>query len=216
MVSNDVLQHVDESDVGESLAELRRVLEAGGTLQLRTNGSRRLRRERHDWRAYDRATLREQLESAGFRCERVSYVNTLLSLYGAIRGRVPHAPSEDRDGLPRSTPSDLVSTVGARLLRAEARWLAGNRADRCPTGTRSSRWRLGVRRRSGVALVAAGVLVALAIAIALLLQRDGSSAARSAGAATDGTATTPAPPFVLVPTRRCLRAAGFTVYGGPV
>jgi ubiquinone/menaquinone biosynthesis C-methylase UbiE len=124
VVSNDVLQHVNETEVGESLSELRRVLAADGTLLLRTNGARRLRRERHDWRAYDRATLATQLEAAGFVCERVTYANTLLSFYGASRGRTPHAPSEDSDGIPRSRPSRLVNLVGARVLAAEGRWLS--------------------------------------------------------------------------------------------
>lgn len=124
VVTNDVLQHVPEDDVDRSLRELRRVLAAGGTLLLRTNGAGRLRRERDDWRAYDRATLVHALERAGFAIERVSYVNSLFSLYAAMRGRLPHAPSEDRDGIPRRKPSRLVSLLGAGVLAAEARWLA--------------------------------------------------------------------------------------------
>jgi SAM-dependent methyltransferase len=124
VVSNDVLQHVHEDDVAESMSELHRVTTGGGTLLLRTNGARRLRRERDDWRAYDRSTLRAQLEGAGFACERLTYANTLLSLYGIARRRVPHAPSPERDGLPRAVPSRLVSNLGTALLAAEARWLA--------------------------------------------------------------------------------------------
>ena len=127
VVTNDVLQHVPEDEVDESLRELHRVLAAGGTLLLRTNGSPRLRRERADWRAYDRATLVDALEGAGFAVERVTYVNTLFSLYAAMRGRLPHAPSENHDGIPRKEPSRLVSWLGRRVLAAEARWLAGNR-----------------------------------------------------------------------------------------
>lgn len=124
VVSNDVLQHVQEDEVGESLSELRRVLAPEGTLLLRTNGARRLRRERDDWRAYDRGTLAAALETAGFRCERVTYANALLSLYSALRGRLPHAPSEAHDGIPRRQPSRVASAIGRRVLAAEARWLA--------------------------------------------------------------------------------------------
>ncbi|MCP9485242.1 MAG: class I SAM-dependent methyltransferase [Gaiellaceae bacterium MAG52_C11] len=124
VVSNDVLQHVPEDEVDESLAELRRVLAPGGTLLLRTNGARRLRRERADWRAYDRATLVGALERAGFAVERATYVNALLSLYGAARGHSPRAPSESQDGIPRREPSRLVGAVGGGVLAAEARWLA--------------------------------------------------------------------------------------------
>lgn len=124
VVTNDVLQHVPEDQVDESLAELRRVLAPGGTLLLRTNGARRLRRERDDWRAYDRQTLTRALLRAQFAVERVTYVNTLLSLYGVARGRSPHAPSESSDGLPRLEPSGFVKQVGGRLLAAEAQWLA--------------------------------------------------------------------------------------------
>lgn len=123
VVSNDVLQHVPESDVDASLSELRRVLAPGGSVLLRTNGSRRLRRERDDWRAYDRSALEGALERAGFAVERVTYANMVLSLYSALRGRSPHAPSEQHDGIPRE-PSRTVSLIGSALLAAEARWLA--------------------------------------------------------------------------------------------
>ena len=123
VVSNDVLQHVPEGDVDASLSELRRVLAPYGTVLLRTNGSRRLRREREDWRAYDRSSLEGALERAGFTVERVTYANMVLSVYGALRGRSPHAPSEQRDGIPRE-PSRTVSALGGGLLAAEARWLA--------------------------------------------------------------------------------------------
>ena len=124
VVTNDVLQHVPEDEVEASLGELRRVLAPGGTLLLRTNGARRLRRERADWRAYDRTTLVAELERAGFAIERATYANSLLSLYGAMRGRNPRAPSEAHDGIPRRAPSRLVTALGGCVLAAEARWLA--------------------------------------------------------------------------------------------
>lgn len=119
---NDVLQHVAEAEVGTSLREVGRVLARGGTLFLRTNGVRRLRRERADWRAYDRKTLRGQLEAAGFVIERVTHANCLLSLAAAARGRVPHAPTSDRDGIP-AAPSRLASAVGRAAMGAESMWL---------------------------------------------------------------------------------------------
>ena len=124
VVSNDVLQHVHERELAASLGELRRVLTVDGTLLLRTNGSRRFRRERDDWRRYDRRTLAEQLERAGFACERITYANTLLSAYATARGRSPRAPSETQDGIPPAEPSPFASAVGSRLLQTEARWLA--------------------------------------------------------------------------------------------
>jgi SAM-dependent methyltransferase len=123
VVSNDVLQHVHEREVEKSLRELRRVLTQDGTLLVRTNGARRSRRERDDWRVYDGRALREQLEDSGFECERLTHANMLLSLYGATRGNVPNAPSMRNDGIPRGQPSGFVSTVGRHLLAAEAAWL---------------------------------------------------------------------------------------------
>ena len=124
VLTNDVLQHVPEDDVDASLAGLRRVLAPGGALLLRTNGARRLRREREDWRAYDRRTLVGALQSAGFRCERVTYANTLLSLAAIVQRRTPHAPSEERHGIPTAPPSGRRAGVGTALLAAEARRLA--------------------------------------------------------------------------------------------
>jgi SAM-dependent methyltransferase len=124
VVSNDVLQHVHEDEVDASVQELHRVIEPGGTLLLRTNGSRSLRRERDDWRAYDRHTLRELLSDAGFVEERSTYANTLLSLWGAARGRLPQAPSEAADGIPRRAPGRVVTAVGSRILAAERRYVS--------------------------------------------------------------------------------------------
>lgn len=122
VVTNDVLQHVPEQEVEASLLELRRVLAPGGALLLRTNGSRQFRRERDDWRAYDRATLLRELEATGFVAERVSYANCVLSLAAAARGRVPHAPTTEHHGIPPS-PSGLAALVGRATMAAEAWWL---------------------------------------------------------------------------------------------
>jgi ubiquinone/menaquinone biosynthesis C-methylase UbiE len=124
VVMHDVLQHVDEREVLLSLAELRRVLAPDGALLVRTNGSRRLRREREDWRAYDRKALVATLEEGGFECERVTYANMPLSVLAALRGRVPHAPTETRSGVPPVDRSALKRAIGSLLLAAEARWLA--------------------------------------------------------------------------------------------
>ncbi len=97
---NDVLQHVDEHDVSRSLSELRRVVQSDGVLLLRTNGGRRARRERPDWRVYDRSTLTGELEGAGFRCRRVSYVNVVGSVVAVVRGRHPTAPTGTTHGIP--------------------------------------------------------------------------------------------------------------------
>lgn len=124
VVTNDVLQHVDEQELAASYAELRRVLKPGGALLVRTNGSRRLRRERSDWRAYDTTTLRRELEEAGFAVDRVTHANCVPSLWGRVRGRVPHAPTEERHGIPMAHEPRLQSAVGALLLQLEARFLS--------------------------------------------------------------------------------------------
>jgi len=123
-VTHDVLQHVPEDELAAGLRELRRVLAPDGTLLVRTNGSRRLRRERHDWRAYDRESLIRDLEGAGLVCERATFANVLLSALAAARGRVPHAPTTERHGIPRADASPWRRSVGLALLRAEARYLA--------------------------------------------------------------------------------------------
>jgi SAM-dependent methyltransferase len=123
-VTQDVLQHVAENELEQSVRELLRVLRPGGTLLVRTNGARRLRQEREDWRAFDRVTLVSLLERSGFTVQRATYANFLLSLWGLLHGGSPHAPDEQRDGIPFADPSSVRAAVGGRLLRAEARYLA--------------------------------------------------------------------------------------------
>lgn len=120
---DDVLQHVHEDAVQPSLRELRRVLAPAGALLVRTNGGRRARRVRPDWRLYDRATLAGELEGAGFRVERLTHANMLLSLVGSARGRAPEAPTDTTCGIP-SPGGGLSARVGRAILRLEARYLA--------------------------------------------------------------------------------------------
>ena len=121
-VLNDVLQHVAEAQVDAGLRELRRVLRPDGVLLVRTNGGRRARRERADWRLYDADLLRGELEAAGFDVVRVTYVNTALSLWGAARGRTPTAPTPTTCGIPAQAGS-AANVVGRTLLGLEARIL---------------------------------------------------------------------------------------------
>jgi 2-polyprenyl-3-methyl-5-hydroxy-6-metoxy-1,4-benzoquinol methylase len=122
VVANDVLQHVEKTRVEESVTELRRVLAPGGTLLVRTNGARRAKEERADWRVYDAESLTAMLEQGGLRCERVTYANALPSLWAAARGRSPHAPTAASHGIP-AIPSRPLQLIGAALLSAEARYL---------------------------------------------------------------------------------------------
>jgi SAM-dependent methyltransferase len=124
VVMHDVLQHIHASEIDESLRELRRVLSPDGVLLLRTNGSRRLRTEREDWRAYDLDSLEETLHRGGFKCERITYANFVLSLLAAARGRSPHAPTETRHGVPPHDEGSIKSAIGRFLLGAEERWLS--------------------------------------------------------------------------------------------
>jgi SAM-dependent methyltransferase len=122
-VLNDVLQHIPEAQVAQSLSELRRVLKPDGTLLVRTGGARQHRAEREDWRIYDRSTLIAALESAGLTCTRITYANLAPSVAAAIRGRAPRAPTRTTHGIP-SEPPGAAATIGSLLLRAEALLLA--------------------------------------------------------------------------------------------
>jgi SAM-dependent methyltransferase len=122
-VSLDVLQHVPEGLVDASLKELRRVLRPGGSLLVRTNGDRRARRERDDWRAYDLATLAADLRRAGFTVRSTTYANALLSLAASARGQRPEAPTDSSCGIP-PVETGPKAAVGRALLEAEARVVA--------------------------------------------------------------------------------------------
>ena len=122
IVMNDVLQHVPEADVGASLGELRRVARPGAALVVRTGGARRARRERDDWRLYDRDGLRRALQGAGWSCDRVTYVNVVGSLIAALRGQRPHAPDDTHHGIPQAA-GRVQGAVGTATLAAERAYL---------------------------------------------------------------------------------------------
>jgi SAM-dependent methyltransferase len=124
---NDVLQHIPEDEVVRSLSEIRRVLLPGGALLVRTGGARRERRERPDWRAYDRRSLAREVERGGLRPLRVTYVNLVPSLAAALRGRGPHAPTHESHGIP-SLPPRAVAAPAALLMSAEAALIRRTRA----------------------------------------------------------------------------------------
>jgi SAM-dependent methyltransferase len=132
VVLNDVLQHIHEDEIDVSLAEIRRVLTPQGTLLIRTNGDRRARRERSDWRIYDRPELSATLERAGFRCERLTYANLVASLWAAARGRSPRAPTETEHGIP-GLGSPRQNWIALRLLLLEA-WYLRQARRRLPFG----------------------------------------------------------------------------------
>jgi SAM-dependent methyltransferase len=120
---NDVLQHIPEGEIQGALTEIARVLRPTGVLFIRTNGARTLRRERQDWRAYDKQALASTLEAGGFRCERLTYANMATSLLALARGDAPRAPSDERHGIPLGVGARWKNVVGLALLRLEAVYL---------------------------------------------------------------------------------------------
>jgi SAM-dependent methyltransferase len=123
VVCNDVLQHVPEGELDESISELRRVTAPGGAVLVRTNGARTHRRERDDWRAFDRSSLVALLRLGDLTCDRVTYANMLGSLVGAVTGRPPRAPTVSTHGVP-ATAGRLRAAIGIRSLAWESTYLA--------------------------------------------------------------------------------------------
>ncbi len=123
VATNDVVQHVPERHLEASARELRRLLAPGGALLVRTNGGRRLKRAREDWRRYDSGSLRGWLEEAGLYVERVTHANLAGSAWAALRGAEPRAPTEERHGIPAAAGS-RERDPRFLALRAEAAWLA--------------------------------------------------------------------------------------------
>lgn len=131
VVTNDVLQHVDDELVAPSLQELHRVLRASGTLLVRTNAARHARRERRDWRVYDEQLLRGELENAGFRIVRMTHANAVLGAIGSLRGNTPAAPTDTKCGIPVAS-GRLRGAIGRTVLGLEAACL--RRGLRLPYG----------------------------------------------------------------------------------
>ena len=126
---NDVLQHVPERTVGAALRECGRVLRPGGLLLIRTSGALRARRQRDDWRAYDRVTLTNELRGAGLCPQRLTYAALVPSLWAAARGESPRAPEAGetgRHGVPKPS-SPVVARAGKATTAAECAWLARSR-----------------------------------------------------------------------------------------
>jgi SAM-dependent methyltransferase len=122
---NDVLQHVPEDLVTAALRECGRVMRPTATLLIRTNGARRARRERSDWRVYDGSSLAGALRAAGLRPERITYAAFVPSLWAVATARAPRPPqegAEGRDGVP-DPASPIMDAIGRNLLAAERIWL---------------------------------------------------------------------------------------------
>jgi SAM-dependent methyltransferase len=133
VVVNDVLQHVTERELGQSIRELARVLAPDGALLVRTNGGRHARRARADWRVFDRAGLRSALAGANLSCERLTHANMIGSIIAAARGRTAQPPSGHSDGVP-SPQTGRRSALAHAQLAAEARYLAGAPSRSLPYG----------------------------------------------------------------------------------
>lgn len=119
----DVIQHIHEDELEAALSELRRVLQTDGALLVRTNGVLRAHRGRNDWRAYSAPSLRRELERSGFRVERLTHANMLLSIWPISHGRSPRPPTDERHGIP-IPGSALKERIGLSVLRLEERYLA--------------------------------------------------------------------------------------------
>ena len=127
MVTNDVLQHVDDELVAaETSRSSTECYRTNGTLLVRTNAARHARRERRDWRVYDEQLLRGELEQAGFRIDlRMTHANAVLSAIGSLRGNTPAAPTDTKCGIPaasgpcgpRNRPRALLGLEAACLRR---------------------------------------------------------------------------------------------------
>ena len=102
------------------------------------------------------ARSKAELEAAGFDVVRITYVNAVLSMWGAARGRGPTAPTPTTCGIPAQAGT-AANAVGRTLLGLEARVLRHSRVEpslraHAPRGGGAGRERPGVLRHDRGAL----------------------------------------------------------------
>jgi SAM-dependent methyltransferase len=123
-VSMDVLVHFPRGDETRALSEFARVLKPGGLLALRVSALNALRSRHSEFaqerQRFTRARLRAACEAAGFRVERITYVNSLLLPVALFKFRI-------WEPLTRAQPATGVQPVAPWLdsllrvpLRVEA------------------------------------------------------------------------------------------------
>ena len=125
ILSCDVLSEVGSPGDVQGLAEFARVLRPGGKLLLRLPAYAWLAGSRHDRAVetrhrFGRGELRAKLDQAGFDCEVLSHVNTLLFPVAlGVRGLERVLPSREARA-ETSVPSGPVNAIFRALLSAEA------------------------------------------------------------------------------------------------
>ena len=136
LLSMDVLVHLRSGEEARALSEFARVLKPGGLLALRAGALNALRSRHSEFvgerQRFTRAKLIQSVEEAGFRVERATYVNSLLTPVALFKFRV-------WEPLTRAPVASGVEGGPAWLdrllylpLRAEAAWIG--RGGKFPAG----------------------------------------------------------------------------------
>jgi SAM-dependent methyltransferase len=136
VTSFDVLYSLPDDVERAALSEMRRVLRPGGRAIINVAALESLRGNHSilsgEVRRYSRATLRERLESAGFRVRRLSYTNcTILPIVAAVRlwqRRTGHVESQEEITVP-------AAPINAALSAALALEAAALRVVNMPIGS---------------------------------------------------------------------------------
>ncbi len=127
LLSMDVIVHLERGREREAMDEFARVLKPGGVLALRVSAFDLLRSRHsefaHERQRFTRARLAAAAEQAGFRVERVTYLNTLLLPVALFKFRVWEPLT---GAAPRSGVEPVARWLDRLLylpLRIEAGWI---------------------------------------------------------------------------------------------
>jgi SAM-dependent methyltransferase len=122
VLSQDLLQHLPlGGGDAQALAEIRRILKAGGAFVLRTNAQSTPRTdddEEYQFHRYETPELRRKLMAAGFRVERIGRVNAVLGLAEIPREwRALRASGRAYHGVLASAPEPGLTRLSNRCKR---------------------------------------------------------------------------------------------------
>jgi SAM-dependent methyltransferase len=132
LLSLDVIVHLERGREHVALSEFARVLKPGGLLLIRTSALDLLRSRHSEFaqerQRFTRARLVAAVERAGFRVERVTYLNSLLLPVALLKFRIWEPLT---NGVPQSGVQPTAKWLDSLLylpLRVEAAWVGGGGA----------------------------------------------------------------------------------------